>query len=126
MNTHTYEIVDASLRHPGVITDVWGPGWAGYNKSVPLSENVRRRAWRVAQMEESKEAYEARRKARFDGQMKVFMRRLKGDWDFANVQSVPVSEEEEGEAEQWAAPEWEGDDGACHPTVQFDVVWTIS
>jgi hypothetical protein len=77
-------------------------------------------------MEQSKKAYEARRKARFDIQMKAFVRRLKGDWSFANVQNVPVSNEEEREEEQWSAPEWEIEEGACHPTVRFDVVWTIS
>ncbi|WVQ79250.1 hypothetical protein IAT38_001346 [Cryptococcus sp. DSM 104549] len=56
MNTHTYEIVDAALRHPHLIVDVWGPGWAGYDRSIPLSANVRKRAHRLSQLEKSRAA----------------------------------------------------------------------
>ena len=69
MNTHTYEIVDAALRHPHVIADVWGPGWAGYNRSVPLSENVRRRAWRVAELEASRRDHEDQSRAWYGQEM---------------------------------------------------------
>lgn len=45
MNTHTYELVDAALRHPLIDVDVWGPKWKHWNASLSVAENVRRRSW---------------------------------------------------------------------------------
>lgn len=35
--------VDAALAHPRVEVDVWGEGWAGWNTSLKLSENLANR-----------------------------------------------------------------------------------
>ena len=52
MNTHTYEIVDSALRHPLIEdVDVWGPGWSGWHPDLDIGENVRRRMWRIAELE---------------------------------------------------------------------------
>ncbi|CAD6581519.1 MAG: hypothetical protein CYPHOPRED_001599 [Cyphobasidiales sp. Tagirdzhanova-0007] len=52
MNSHSYELwavffvqsldswVDAAMRHPRVQSDVWGLGWAGWDESLTLSENL--------------------------------------------------------------------------------------
>ena len=108
MNTHTYEIVDAALRHSNAIVDVWGPGWKGYNSSEPLSVNIKRRQNRIHQIESSEADYAAeaqRRKAR--------------GW-FART--------EEAEMEPWSIPDWAVDQENQHicGEVKFDIVWTIS
>lgn len=52
MNTHTYEIVDAAIRHPHIARlDVWGPKWRYWDASVPVSENIRRRMWWIWELE---------------------------------------------------------------------------
>lgn len=52
MNTHTYEIVDAAIRHPDISRlDVWGPKWRYWDPTVALSENVRRRMWWLDELE---------------------------------------------------------------------------
>ena len=43
MNTHTPELISASLDHPSVETDVWGPGWKGWSRELSISENLARR-----------------------------------------------------------------------------------
>lgn len=174
MNTHTYEIVDAALRHPHVTVDVWGPGWAGYNRSVPLSENVRRRAWRIADLEASKSAHERKKEEWWNVTMGTYKKKLRGErgakkelemarergvsdpgeWERPGWVLVPNMEQEQEEAaaaeqkeeeeeeegqnataagrkrqEEQPREEEEHVDKAtevCHPTVQFDVVWTIS
>jgi len=57
MNTHTPELISASFEHPYVETDVWGPGWKGWNSELPISQNVanRRRRTKVARREEEQE-----------------------------------------------------------------------
>ncbi|EJU06056.1 hypothetical protein DACRYDRAFT_73322 [Dacryopinax primogenitus] len=43
-NSVFYEIVDAARRHPGLeVADVWGPGWADWDDTVPVSANLARR-----------------------------------------------------------------------------------
>ncbi len=110
MNTHTYEIVDAALRHPNVIVDVWGPGWKGYNKSLPLSVNIKRRQNRVHQMEQSRKSYEASR-----------IEKKGGSWFGTRM--------EDGEAfGDWIEPEWifgDEENAECGP-IHFDAVLTIS
>nr|XP_019043618.1 hypothetical protein I302_08198 [Kwoniella bestiolae CBS 10118]OCF22548.1 hypothetical protein I302_08198 [Kwoniella bestiolae CBS 10118] len=104
MNTHTYEIVDAALRHPQLSVDVWGPGWEGYDRSIPLSANIRKRAHRLAQLESSRRKFEEEQ----------------------NVKKQEMVEESE-EEEQWVKPGWydEIPDG-CNADVGFDIVFTIS
>lgn len=48
MNTHTPELISASLVHPYVETDVWGPGWGGWDESQTISWNLARRRRRGA------------------------------------------------------------------------------
>ncbi|ODN78592.1 hypothetical protein L202_04199 [Cryptococcus amylolentus CBS 6039] len=103
MNTHTYEIVDAALRHPGLIVDVWGPGWAGYDRSIPLSANIRKRSHRISQLEKSKEAFEKKRR---------------------NIRSKGKQVVEESEI--WVKPEWLSTVPYECSDVRFDVVLTIS
>jgi len=108
MNTHTYEIVDAALRHPNAIVDVWGPGWKGYNKSEPLSINIKRRQNRIHQIESSLA----------DHTVEVERRKVKG-W-FART--------EEAEMQPWSMPAWDietDEKPTCGP-VKFDIAWTIS
>ncbi|WVN86840.1 uncharacterized protein L203_102014 [Cryptococcus depauperatus CBS 7841] len=111
MNTHTYEIVDAALRHPHLIVDVWGPGWAGYDKSLPLSANVRKRAHRISQLEKSKAEFDERQKEK----MQVRNKALKKGYQ--------VSGEEE---EIWVKPDWLSSVPMECSDVRFDVVLTIS
>ena len=78
MNSHTYEIVDgeyalllrsltdmvvcaAALRIPHLKVDVWGPGWAGYDRHLSLSTNIRRRQCRLSELERWDEEAEERR-----------------------------------------------------------------
>ena len=42
-STVIYEFIDASLRDPGIITDVWGPGWGEWDSKTSLSANLDRR-----------------------------------------------------------------------------------
>ncbi|ADV22474.1 Hypothetical Protein CGB_E3050W [Cryptococcus gattii WM276] len=102
MNTHTYEIVDAALRHPHLIVDVWGPGWAGYNRSIPLSANIRKRAHRVSQLEKSKAEFEKKQ------------RNKRGN----------LAEGEEQET--WQTPDWPDVVPDECSDVRYDVVLTIS
>ena len=108
MNTHTYEIVDAALRHPNAIVDVWGPGWKGYNKSEPLSTNIKRRQNRIWQIESSLSDHAAE-----------VARRAEKGW---------FPRTEEAELPPWSQPEWTVDpaeEQSCG-NVRFDIVWTIS
>lgn len=180
MNTHTYEIIDAALRHPHIITDVWGPGWAGYDRSVPLSENVRRRAWRVAHLEESQRAHERKKAEWWDYKMGNVKRKLRGE---RGAKADKEKKAEVSDPGDWQRPEWgkalrkrqvaEADGGqseqtvemgakvmsldeaeeaeqekaaekgkfatvnqeelveevektVCHPSLSYDIVWTIS
>lgn len=108
MNTHTYEIVDAALRHPNVIVDVWGPGWKGYDKAIPLSLNLKRRQYRIHQLEKSKEDYE----------LAVSRKKGGGRW---------FGEQQEQDVGEWVEPEWTctDEENECGE-VKFDIVWTIS
>nr|XP_019009410.1 uncharacterized protein I206_06059 [Kwoniella pini CBS 10737]OCF48191.1 hypothetical protein I206_06059 [Kwoniella pini CBS 10737] len=104
MNTHTYEIVDAALRHPHLIVDVWGPGWEGYDRSIPLSANIRKRAHRIAQLENSKK-------------------------EFIEKQEMKktLAEPHEDEIEEWTKPDWKVEVmEECNNDVKFDIVFTIS
>jgi hypothetical protein len=130
MNTHTYEIVDAALRYPDVMVDVWGPGWKGYNRSVPLSENVRQRAWRIQQLEESKADWIRKRREREETAEKQRSRRERRQWwTWAEVARPPGMVEtfdvEVLDDEEWEEPEWDVGGKGCSD-VQWDVVWTIS
>ncbi|EIW71580.1 hypothetical protein TREMEDRAFT_27838 [Tremella mesenterica DSM 1558] len=128
MNTHTYELVDAALRHPNVIVDVWGPKWAGWNSSLPLSANIKRRQRRIAQLETSKRIWESEK------QMEEERRKRKdrGWWfGFGDPGRPPGIEEEEESQQEWVKPPWitedENEEGeqACGEVV-FDIAWTIS
>ncbi|WVQ95996.1 hypothetical protein IAU59_003096 [Kwoniella sp. CBS 9459] len=133
MNTHTYEIVDAALRHPQIIVDVWGPGWAGYDRSIPLSANIRKRAHRLAQLEASQADYETQRsikqqereESRKSAERKERMsRRLEVTRSPIEKSDMEVEEES---VDQWIRPQWqEGVPEECNMDVKFDVVLTVS
>ncbi|WVR08129.1 hypothetical protein IAU60_005175 [Kwoniella sp. DSM 27419] len=133
MNTHTYEIVDAALRHPHISVDVWGPGWAGYDRSIPLSANVRKRAHRLAQLETSKAEFEHRQELeRMEKEEELKVRRKK-EWLSRRFEiSRPPVEggdllEDGLEEELWDRPPWdEAVPEECSSDVQFDIVFTIS
>ncbi|WWD20263.1 hypothetical protein CI109_104739 [Kwoniella shandongensis] len=132
MNTHTYEIVDAALRHPHLIVDVWGPGWAGYDRSIPLSANIRKRAHRIAQLESSKADFEKIQREQADEKEKERKWREKREWlsRTFEVTRAPVRGDEvvmgEEEEERWARPEWNEEVPEECSEVRFDVVLTIS
>jgi hypothetical protein len=132
MNTHTYEIVDAALRHPNVIVDVWGPGWKGYNQSIPLSRNVEMRARRISQLEQSEAVWKAaKRQAREDWEGQERRRERRARWGWADVARIPGTVEsfqaEPLHVGPWEVPEWgEGDVGEGCSDVRWDIVWTMS
>ncbi|KAK4686530.1 hypothetical protein P7C73_g3598, partial [Tremellales sp. Uapishka_1] len=120
MNTHTYEIIDAAFRHPHITVDVWGPSWAGYNRSIPLSENVRRRAHRIAQLERSKEQWELEKWQKNEEREAIIEKERRRWWSSSKVDVPPLGDSD------WVAPEWDDTlDAACGP-VQFEIVWTFS
>jgi hypothetical protein len=100
MNTHTYEIVDAALRLSNVTVDVWGPGWKGYDKSWPLSANIKRRQHRLHQLQQARAQH-------------------------ALTSDAELSESSATRAE-WVEPEWPSFKDSQCGSIVFDVVWTIS
>lgn len=136
MNTHTYEIVDAALRHPHVIVDVWGPGWKGYNQSIPLSRNVERRARRISQLERSEAVWNAaKRKAQEDWDGQERRRERRAWWGWAEVARTPGTVESfqaerlhvgPWEVREWDDGEGESDVGEGCSDAPWDIVWTIS
>ncbi|WWC92732.1 uncharacterized protein L201_007691 [Kwoniella dendrophila CBS 6074] len=133
MNTHTYEIVDAALRHPHLIVDVWGPGWEGYNRSIPLSHNVRNRQNRIARLEQSKEEFDQNQiQKTLEMENKLTIQK-KREWISRRfeVTRSPQSESpvlDEGSIEaEWAKPPWSNEyPDECNEQTKFDVVFTIS
>jgi hypothetical protein len=57
-------LILAALRHPNIITDVWGPGWKGWDNGLTISGNAKRRARRIEQIERSKAEYEEQQRLR--------------------------------------------------------------
>lgn len=140
MNTHTYEIIDAALRYPQLRVDVWGPGWKGYDSSLALSENVRRRAWRVHQLEEGKTAWEAQKEAdevdrrlRKDEEAKKWKNRIRSHPAVQLLLKAVAPDQtdrpffpQKDEIPKWMPSEdWAQPGRECAP-VQWDIVWTIS
>lgn len=122
-NSHADTAV-AALRHPHIITDVWGPGWRGYNRDLTLSVNVQRRARRIEQLERSKAAYEKQKRHDARKRAKEAKRRAKwAKWTFGLVDLVVPEETQLG---PWQAPDWELEyEEGCGP-VKWEAVWTIS
>lgn len=147
MNTHTYEIVDgkvmtlpksiiaeisiAALRHRHLQADVWGPGWAGYDITLPLSVNVRRRQHRLAQLERSQRDFERRvteksEAARKERERVIKWRKRRKWWSVWAVRGRPTEHTQVDVApEQWVKPDWEMQWDGCSD-LRFDIVWTIS
>ncbi|ORY34796.1 hypothetical protein BCR39DRAFT_461978 [Naematelia encephala] len=117
MNTHTYEIVDAAIRHPHTTVDVWGPGWAGYDRSVPLSTNIRRRQRRLEQLAIAKAEFEADQEER----RKEVGRQNR--WARWTTKPLEVFVEKHFVAPPW--PDWATEEDTCGDE-NFDIVWTIS
>ncbi|KAK8849636.1 hypothetical protein IAR55_004971 [Kwoniella newhampshirensis] len=133
MNTHTYEIVDAALRHPHLNVDVWGPNWAGYNRSIPLSANIRKRAHRLAQLEKSKKEFEESQKREAEEKEKERKWRAKRERLSRSLEVTrsPLQKKDDEEMEEddevWIRPEWNADvPEECNSEVEFDIVLTIS
>ncbi|BEJ14168.1 hypothetical protein CspHIS471_0313420 [Cutaneotrichosporon sp. HIS471] len=129
MNTHTYEIVDAALRHPNVIVDVWGPGWAGYDWNVPLSVNVKRRANRIAQLETSRAEHTAAAIRTRQAAARERWASERNNWFRMFAQAPPPVTDmpnEESDFEPWTTPEWIERVDECNDAVRYDIVWTIS
>ncbi|BEI83334.1 hypothetical protein CcaverHIS002_0312020 [Cutaneotrichosporon cavernicola] len=129
MNTHTYEIVDAALRHPNVIVDVWGPGWAGYDWDVPLSVNVKRRANRIAQLEASRTEHTAAAARARQAAARERWASERNDWFRKSAHPQPQATDvsnEESDFEPWNTPEWIERVDECNDAVRYDIVWTIS
>ena len=114
------------MRHPNTIVDVWGPGWAGWDRTLPLSVNVRRRAHRIAQLEASKRDWEEDQRRAELGRGK----QAKREWwsTFAETTRAPNAPPRMEEAEQavWEKPEWSTEDVQECSSTTFDLVWTIS
>lgn len=138
MNTHTYEIVDSALRHPLISrVDVWGPGWNGWDPEVNIGENVRRRMWRVSEIDKVTKGKDTdERRARAGEQ--VVGRQREGDdwsgiwkdWDHQVRMEQQSSELEKSTVEDGVKMgKWlevvEGVAEGC-PAEGFDLVWTIS
>jgi hypothetical protein len=116
MNTHTYEIVDAAIRHPHVSRlDVWGPKWRYWDSEVPLSENMRRRMWWMDELESR------RRRV-----MEWLQPAVGNETDVTDAnQLVPEELMTRQEMDAWWQAAKEGKVEDC-PAQRFDVVWTIS
>ena len=113
----------AALRHPHVQVDVWGPGWAGYNASLSLSANVRRRAHRHDHLELSNfDQAERQRLRSLNRQARLRLQRSSSYW--WSVLSVLAPPEPETD-EIWSIPAWEDAPAGCG-TFRWDIVWTIS
>ncbi|KAL1413682.1 hypothetical protein Q8F55_001461 [Vanrija albida] len=125
MNTHTYEIVDAAIRHPNVIVDVWGPGWSGYDWNVTLSVNVKRRANRVADIELHKEVHEKNADAAAQEYRREQWATNRKEWarKFLDVTRPPDPSDYQV---PFQAPTWKHFDDECNSVVKYDIVWTFS
>ncbi|WRT69629.1 uncharacterized protein IL334_006618 [Kwoniella shivajii] len=132
MNTHTYEIVDAALRHPHLIVDVWGPGWEGYDRSIPLSANIRKRSHRISQLEKSKKEFDLAKSKTKEDKEKEIKRLAKREWISRRLEvtrSPTIDngiENIEDEEEIWTKPNWSDQIPEECSDVKFDVVFTIS
>ncbi|KAJ9119301.1 hypothetical protein QFC24_005772 [Naganishia onofrii] len=116
MNTHTYEIVDAAIRHPGISRlDIWGPKWRYWDPTVALSENVRRRMWWLDELEKRSLLLQPPqgRKSRTAADLV----------DGNQIRAEELMTGEEMDA-WWLAVKEERSD-SCPPK-GFDLVWTIS
>ena len=143
MNTHTYEIVDSALRHPLIEhVDVWGPKWSGWHPDLDIGENVRRRMWRIAELErdEADRSRAEEKVARDEAQDTRGMGMQKDEDDWAGVwrsesgQSVVASATGLGGNESTIVEgvkmdKWIdaiGSVPAGCPAERYDLVWTIS
>jgi hypothetical protein len=114
MNTHTYEIIDAAIRHSHVSRlDVWGPKWRYWDPEAPLSENMRRRMWWIDELE-------SRRRSREDEL------RTSGNETQVEHGNQLVAEDlmTREEMDDWWFAARETVEGC--PAQVFDLVWTIS
>lgn len=101
MNTNTYEIIDAAIRHPQIDIDIWGPYWSGWDPTVPVSENVRRRSWKMI---ESDEWVKGRQTRKWDWGEISKRRKIREELDEELVEVVDdqviMQQEEEEEIQQ--------------------------
>lgn len=112
------------MRHPGIVTDVWGPGWKGYDPELSLSANVQRRAGRIEQLERSEEQHEAGIQHRMAQRAKDIRRKER--WAKWTLGAVQLDVQEDEAHEPWSAPGWLDEyPEDCGP-VKWEVVWTIS
>lgn len=136
MNTHTYEIVDSAFRHPLIArVDVWGPGWNGWDPDLDLGENVRRRMWRVSELDRVADERERKTRRAEQGQQVVGKQREEDNWAGMWKASDEHTHLEESNAEETTVEDgvkmgsWLEAIGSVPegcPAQGFDLVWTIS
>jgi hypothetical protein len=121
---HGTTLILAALRHPNIITDVWGPGWKGWDNGLTISGNAKRRARRIEQIERSKAEYEEQQRLRAQArQREVERKQAWAKWTLGMSRMVLP---EEIEYPPWQLPQWLDDyDEGCGP-VKWEIVWTIS
>ncbi|KAJ9107158.1 hypothetical protein QFC19_002818 [Naganishia cerealis] len=118
MNTHTYEIVDAAIRHPDISRlDVWGPKWRYWDPTVALSENLRRRMWWLDELEMRKSRWQESR------MRDPLMVDLVDSEDVIQLRAEEFMSREEMDA--WWNIAKENRTQSC-PSKGLDLVWTIS
>lgn len=116
MNTHTYEIIDAAIRHPHIaLLDVWGPKWRYWDPNVALSVNMQRRMWWIRELE-------GRRARRDEERGTVGRDEMEGRGNQLRAEELMSREEMDAWWEDAAREEVVA---GC-PLEGFDVVWTIS
>jgi len=114
----------AALRHPNIITDVWGPGWKGWDNGLTISGNSACRARRIEQLERSKAEYEEQLRLRaLARQKEVEKSQAWAKWTLGMSRMVLP---EETDYPLWQEPQWsEQYEEGCGP-VKWEIVWTIS
>ncbi|KAJ9095307.1 hypothetical protein QFC21_005673 [Naganishia friedmannii] len=119
MNTHTYEIVDAAIRHPDISRlDVWGPKWRYWDPTVALSENMRRRMWWLDELEKRSSQLQAVLKRNRTATDRMV--------DAAEGNQIRAEDlMSRGEMDAWWLAVKEQGSTSCPPK-GFDLVWTIS
>lgn len=133
MNTHTYEIIDAALRHPLVDVDVWGPKWKDWDPELTVAENIRRRGWKgISKRKHNEEDESPAGPEHSKARTTASLGREQDDWVSALKlvdSAVPSHDDDEAtdEKDPGDVPNWpeEGIEDGC-PSNPFDMVWTIS
>lgn len=118
------DLTIAAIRHPNLVTDVWGPGWKGWNNDYTMSVNVQRRARRIEQLERSKTDHAEQVRRHALAREKALARQAAwAKWTFGLIGDYLP---DLGEVGAWKEPDWLEDYGQDCGSVRWEVVWTIS